>query len=188
MADLTPTERWANLSRQWAAHRDRARVKWDAAMQLAFTLNGSLMAVLGCDQAHVTWHKITEGPVPAYDVTEKVGHPLEAIEIGDDGRARFGMGILLESGPEDLPKQRVVIPIEIEFAGDGPLSVKSPITDAMTVRTDREHHRMDVEAFSERFYIGLMRSMDAEPHKRRIGFSMPAEKPETPLPGSAAIV
>jgi len=178
MADITPTERWANLSRQWAAHRERGRVKWDSAMDVAFALNASFMAVLGCKQRNVTYHKSRVGPVPALDVIDRVSHPLDAIEIGEDGNARFGIGVLLESEPEDHPKQRVVVPSEIEFAGDRSLSIMSPITDKMTVRTDREHLRTDVDTFSEGIYAGLMRSLDGEPHKRRIGFFIEKEKPE----------
>jgi hypothetical protein len=178
MADLQPAERWALLSQQWAAHRERGRVKWDAAMHFALALNASLVAVLGCTPAHLSFHKVIDGqPIPPGSKS-KVGHPLEAIEIGDDGNAKFGFGFLLEASPNVHPKQIVVINVEIDYTNKDIITINTVITEPTVVRLDNSLYRGDIDAFSERIYSGLMRALEDQSHKPRMGFSVPSQRPD----------
>ena len=187
-AELTPSQRWDELSRLQSLSHDRMWDKVTEIWQIAHFLSLDLTAYLGIpvDRSEdagdrirpVRFYRFKAGHEPAYDQYEEVESSIDAIQVADGEFWTFGMSIQLEMGPRITPRYGYQWWVRIKYE-DQRTVCRLGMREQQPIYINKPFNKEAFFPLSKAVYAGLVRHLSnlafKQSGERSVGFRIAPE-------------
>lgn len=187
-AELTPSQRWDELSKLQSLSHGRMWDKLTEIWQFAHLLSLDLTEYLGIpvdrsedagDQVRpIRFYRFKAGHEPAYDQYEEVESSRDAIQVADGEFWTFGMSIQLEMGPRTTPRYSYQWWVRIKYEGQR-LVCRLGMREQQPVYINRPFNKEALLPLSEIVYAGLVSQLSnlafEQSGERAVGFRIASE-------------
>lgn len=187
-AELTPAQRWDELTKLQSLSHDRMWSRLTEIWQIAHFLSVDLTEYLGIpiDRLEDTgdpirpirFYRFKAGHEPAYDQYEEVDSSMDAIQVADGEFWTFGMSIQLEMGPRTTPRYGYQWWVRIRYEGQQ-MVCRLGMREHQPISIDKPFTKAALRPLAEVIYAELIRRLSnlafEQSGERVVGFRITPE-------------